>query len=420
MTEMERLLESIKELREKAGKAIELSARLDGIAAAATQHDADVKALRESLAKVEEAMTKRESTITDLQREMRVATIGADPIRERAQAISMFGMMMRQSMVAVVGPAPERFKGEIELVQKYIEQRATLSETTAMGGYMIPTMLMNEIVDTLEQVSDILPRTDFLTGMPTKGAMPTLISRPSLQPKRATTDTAMAQTDFGFGQMDYDTEECYIYFSVDNNLIELSPFALGTLLLPLTRDAFIDGLANWLINADGSASYNSITGILAEATADYISTLPAGKTAFSDLTIADLRKLKNGNLKRGRGPTAAWLMSEDSLGQVEDMDRTGKKEVLTDDAQGNPLLWRRAVITEEGMPDEADSAANKAFVGFGDLRTFMVVLAGSGIAVETSKDYLFRTNQTAFRAKAHLDIVRKPVKTWRVLKTAAV
>jgi hypothetical protein len=72
----------------------------------------------------------------------------------------------------------------------------------------------------------------------------------------------------------------------------MSAVRLGELSLRLLRDAVIDGLSYGILYADGTSSYNSMTGLLQEATAAYVSALPTGKTGFADLTKMDLSKAK--------------------------------------------------------------------------------------------------------------------------------
>lgn len=408
---------ALDELREQLGKNAEGLARLDAIETAATAREASVTAIRTELDAVKAAHEEREKALTDMQQKLRVQREAADPAQERQRAVEMFGMQMRQLFCEHRRlELPTRFRGERDRVSEYLKQRATVEESTGAGTYFIPTILEADIVDTLEEVSDVLGRVDFAMGMPTKGTIPTLTTRPSLQPKRASSDTAMTQTDFGFSQMTWDTEECYLFFPVDNWVLELSPFGLGQRLIPLTREAFLDGLAKWVMLADGTSSYNSDTGIFNEAT--YVTAMASGHKAFGDLSNGDLIKLMAATLKRGRA-RGTWTMSLHVLGVMEEMNRTGKVPIITY-GQGDEIYCkRRPVVIEESAPDEGDDAADTAMLGFGDLGAWFVVLAGSGIQMATSTEYLFGKNQTCYRATAHIDVVRKPVNTFRLLKTAA-
>lgn len=408
---------ALEALRAELGKNVEAMARLDAIEKAATAREADAKQIRAELEKVMKAHEERGKAITDMQQTMRVQRESADPVRERRRAIELFGMQMRQSFCDFRRvEIPERFRGERELLEAMRKQRATLQEGTGGGTYFIPTILETELIDTLEEVSEILGLVDFAAGMPTKGTIPTITTRPSLQPKRASSDTEMSQTDFGFSQVTFDTDEVYLFYPVDNWILELSPFNLGSRLMPLTREAFLDGLSKWVLLADATASYNNDTGIFKETT--YVSSMPAGKTAFGDLENPHLVKLMKETLKRGRA-RGTWLMSLHVLGILEELNRTGKIPVITYGPADEIYCNRRPVIVEEDAPDEGDDAVATAVLGFGDLASWLVVLAGNGIQMASSTEYLFGKSQTCFRATAHVDVVRKPVNTFRLLKTAA-
>jgi HK97 family phage major capsid protein len=152
--------------------------------------------------------------------------------------------------------------------------------------------------------------------------------------------------------------------------------------------------------------------------ATYVTSMPSGKTAFSDLAKTDLTAIKKATLKRGRA-RGVWLMALDVLGIVEDMDRTGKVPVVTYAQDGTPRILQNPVVTDEDMLDLADSAAAKTVLAFGDLKAELVAMAGAGLRIATSTEFYFNRNQTCFRGTAHVQVVRKPANIMRVLKTAA-
>jgi HK97 family phage major capsid protein len=180
----------------------------------------------------------------------------------------------------------------------------------------------------------------------------------------------------------------------------------------------VDKLAYWLLRADGTATYNAITGMLNETTAAYVYSLPAGKTGFADLSAADLNKIKAKAYKRGRGPSARWIMDLEIQGVIEDLDRNGKVPVMTFGQNGSPKIKQNEVVIEEYMPGLDESAASTGFLGYGDPATFIVAMVG-GMQIASDSSYLFGKNQTAFRATTIVDIKRKPVPTFILAKTAA-
>ena len=406
-------------LKGELGKNVEALARVDKIETAALQRDADTKKLREELDAVKASHVEREKAIQDLQRQGRAQAIQRDHNAIVIEATENLGMIVREMLCKRLGcELPSAFVGEPKLVRERI-QRATLAADAVTGSYLVPTITEAQLIDTLEEVSDLLSLVEFMPGLPAAGTIyiPTLTGRPTLQPARASSDTAMTQSDPAFGLMEMSPKESYFWFPVDNRLIQMSAINLGNLVSGLMRDWVVGGICNWLLNADGTANYNFFTGILNESSADYISALPSGKKAFSDLTAQDMRKIKGATLKRGRAK-GVWLCSLDVQGLMEDFDRTGKLPFVKEMPDGSMKALQNPIVNDEGMPDIADSAENKTFLGYGDLATFIVGLVG-GIQLATSADYRFGNNQTSYRALLNMAIKRKPVNTLRIMKTAA-
>jgi len=415
--------ELIGSIREEIGQNhTDLQAKLDAIETQRESEKTDMGKLREELAGIKAQADERESTIREIERRNNLR-LEADPAQQREKALEMVGMIARRELARGLRvDVPARFAHERELVTGYMREfaeranpfvRATLDEQTAAGGYFMPTVLVLDIYDTLEQISALLGAVDFQTGVPTKGAYPTLTGRPTLQPKRASSDTTMTQSDPAFSQFTWDTDEAYIYFPVDNWMFELSPIQLGTRMVALARDSYMVGLVDWLISADGTAIYNSNTGILE----DTVKVVRMAGTTFESLTNGDLRKLMRGVLVRGRA-NGVFLAGPYAVDVLEEIGREGKVPILRE-RQDSYFVKGKPLVEDEGMPDETASAADAAFLGFGDPKTWGVVLAGAGLKIASDTSYLFGNNQTAFRATGHVDIVRKPGNTWALLKTKA-
>jgi hypothetical protein len=139
--------------------------------------------------------------------------------------------------------------------------------------------------------------------------------------------------------------------------------------------------------------------------------------AFPSLSNADLGKLLRAVLLRARR-AGSFLCGPYALDVLEDVDRQGKIPILREVAEGYRCKGK-AVLEDEGMPDETDSAAGAAFLAFGDPKTWAVTLAGAGLQIASDSSYRFAYNQTAFRAVGHVSIDRKPGNTWALLKTKA-
>jgi HK97 family phage major capsid protein len=410
--ELKKMLE---ELRASVGKSVEVLPKIDAIEKRVIAGEASATEAKKALDELRSAMEAQKKEIDEIRKQARVQAIERDGVHERNQGLRMLGMQVRALLAQHLRvDVPAEFRGEAELLTQH---RATLQAGSGGGSYLVPTITETEILDTVEELSDLLSRADFKPGLPGKMLLPTLTARPILRPKRSTVDTAATASDPAIGQISFDPDEMYIFFPVDNRVLQMSPVQLGSFCLDLVRDGAIEGLCKWLVEADGTASFNSLTGILNEAT--YLNTMPGGKKAFADLAKTDLTGLKAKTLKRGRGPRGVFLMAEDVFGVVEDMDRTGKVPVITYGQDGAPRILQNRVVIDESMPDLSTAEqAGKGFLGFGDLATYLVGLVG-GIEIGTSDQVFFNKMQTCFRGVLNGSIVRKTVSTFRTLKTAA-
>jgi HK97 family phage major capsid protein len=410
---LKEMFDALREELKKNGEAVRTITAIEQRVASGetslTKAQDEIKTLRETVETVNRA-------IEDLKKEGRKAALARDGVTDKTLARAVLGMQVRALFFQHIGqPLPREFATEREALEQH---RATLNAGATGGSYLVPTIVEAEIMEAVEAVSPLVAACDFQPGLPGKVDLPTLTGRPALQAKRATVDTAMTQSDPTIGRVQFSPEEAYVYFPIDNRLMQMSAVQLGAWAQNLTRDAILDGLANWVLNADGSSTYNSITGLLNETTAAYVSALPSGKTAFSDLTKGDLTAAKAKALLRAQN-IGTWLMGAYIVGLVEDLDRTGKIPVITGgDGSGVRRILGNEVLVDAYMPGSAASAAGTAFAVFGDLKTVLVGLVG-GIQLGVSTEFLFNKNQTAFRGVINADIKRKAYAGLITLKTAA-
>lgn len=420
------LKKALEELRGQLKNSVDVAARVDQIEAriklGATGED--LKAVRADLEKLQKFHTEREQALKDLQEKTRVHALSRDPIQLKRSGIEMMGMMARSLFMRRIGSEhPAEFRGEVDLVRKYQEEmlaRATLTPMSTTGSYVVPTVTALSIEDAVEAVSGLLGLVDFQPGLPAGGTFnyTYLATRPTAQKARASSDTSRTQSDPVLAQLQLTPKEMYVTFPVDNKFFVMSPLALGTYFQGLCRDSLIARLVYWLIRADGSSTYNSITGLLAEATADYVYYLPAGKTKFADATALDYGKARANNFARGRGPAARWLLGIDIQDLAEEIDRTGKNPLIREREDGSYRIKNIQVQVEEDMPGESESAVSTGFAVVGDLKTILVGMVG-GMRVRSDSSVGFKEDQTWFAADTVVDIKRKAIKSLTVMKTAA-
>jgi HK97 family phage major capsid protein len=412
------------ELKAEVGKHVDVAARIDKIEATVGTSAEEVKTARAEIETLRATVAERDQALKDLREQGRQQAMQRDPIARRDEARAMLGMIVRQEIArANRTELPSQFREETELVRAWHNQvlaRTTVTPMDTTGSYMVPTVTDRGIQSAVEEISPFLGMTDFVPGLPSGGTFnfTFLSTRPVMQKKRSSSDTAMTASDPVFAQLQLSPAETYIYFPVDNKLFLMAAPALGGYFEGLCNEGMVDKLAYWALLGDATDEYNSVRGALKEDTSDYIVTLPNGKTAFADVTNSDLNKAKANTYRRGRGPRARWVMSLDIQGVIEDLDRTGKVPVLREQPDGTYRCKGAPVVIEEHMPGTDDSAVATGFALYGDMATTMVGMVG-GIQIASDSSVRFDKNQTAFRATTIVDIKRKPVKTMTLLKTSA-
>ncbi len=417
------LKKALEELRALAGKSVDAIARCDQIETRLAEGATTAKKALDEIALVRSFVEEREKAFKTMIEESRTVALRRDPIHDRTESLRMLGMIVRSEMARMNRmEIPAAFRQEADLLRAYREDmvRATLTPMSTTGSYVVPTITDQAIQSAVEDVSEFLSLCDFQPGLPAGGTFnyTFLSTRPVMQPKRASSDTAMTASDPVFAQLQLSPAETYVFFPVDNKMFLMSAVALGGYFEGLCRDAMIDKLAYWALRADGTATYNLITGLLKETTPAYIYSLPNGKTAFGDVTDTDLNKIKAKCLKRGRGPRGRWLCDLEVQGVIENLDRTGKVPVLTYGQDGAPRCKQNLIINDEYMPGLDESAGDTGFLLYGDLATLLIGMVG-GIRVASDASVRFDKNQTCFRADTIVDIKRKPVATLILGKTAA-
>lgn len=397
-------------------KNVELMSRIDAIEQRATEGNESAKKLREEIESLQRTHEEYQTQIETLQRESRRQLFHRDGVRDQSTALRVLGAICRQELAQHLRQdVPSTFREPEEtLIRDYRESlsRDTIQTGATPGSNLVPVIMETELIEAVEEVSDIMSRVNFIPGLPGNVDIPVLTGRPVLQHSRATKDTAMTASEANFDLLQIRPEEQYIYVPVDNNLLLMSALDLGRLMLNLLRDGVIDGLAHQVVAGGGPSGSDSIL----DAAAAYRYTLPSGKKAFGDITYQDLVKAKASLLKRGRA-RGVWLGSEDVIWALGDIDRQGKEPILRTE-NGEPTILHKPVVIDESMPDLTESKANTPFLAFGDLATMTVGLV-AGINIRASEHVLFNKNQTAFRATIKSDTKRKPVKTLTTIRTAA-
>jgi HK97 family phage major capsid protein len=170
-----------------------------------------------------------------------------------------------------------------------------------------------------------------------------------------------------------------------------------------------------LAYGDGTDTYNGVTGFMKTTDTEDVHTLGAGKTAFADLAYNDPYTIAAKPFARSSA-RGRWYMSRDVVGILAGIDCSGKAPLITFE-QGQRMLLNRPIRYSEDFPLIAASAKNTAFMGFGDLQSYLLGIKGVpdiGSFDQTLAEY----NQTLLRLVTYFDIQRKFKRGMVLVKTA--
>lgn len=412
--ELKALREMLAEMKGNVGRAVEVLPKIEALEKKLTERDTDAKTMRDGIEALKADLKARADEIAECRRQQQVR-IDQDPARSKRQALIVLGAQLRQSLARAIGSEiPGRFSDERAVIEDYAKQRATLQAGSSPGSLMIPTMLEADFNTAMEDPSTIAGQTDYRPNLPGNIDVTVLTGRFALKGKRSSVDNELEKQEPAFTQLSIAPEEMSIFVPVDNRLLEMEAIGLASQMMPLLMDSFVDGIGYWALRADGTAAFNSLTGVLNNGT--YKVAMPAGKKSFRDLSRDDLLRVKVSTLQRIQNRGKFYLGAE-TLASIGDLDRQGKVALVTQ-MNGKTLVDGNEVVVDQYMPVGSESAADKPLLAFGDMAA-MVVGLKAGVQVDASREYYFGKNQTCFRLIAYGDIKRKPANLLTVLRTAA-
>lgn len=171
---------------------------------------------------------------------------------------------------------------------------------------------------------------------------------------------------------------------------------------------------------DGTAAFGGIVGVLNSPNVVAVP-MPAGKTAFTDLSPDDLVSLCVSVPSWAKRTDAAYYMSPEALGIVMKMRDGIGRPIYIDPNDGFGGRVNGYPVREvTAMPGLAESGAGVPFIAFGSLRLWGFLGQRRTFAVEASRDVLFLEDQIALKAVPRQDIQEADGDAMAVLFTAAV
>lgn len=198
--------------------------------------------------------------------------------------------------------------------------------------------------------------------------------------------SAIASTQAVLGQETLTLKKLAAIVSLTNELLEDTEIDFVSFLGGRVAEGFAQAEDEAFFKGDGTSSYGSFTGLLA---ATDVNTVTMTGTTFASLSANDLIDMVDatpqGALQNGKFYMHRSVMSlvrklrEDA---VSASDGAGAYIYQAPSDRGPATIWGYPVVLVEAMPAKTDTAADTAFVLFGDLRKACILgVKASGLTM---------------------------------------
>ncbi len=287
-------------------------------------------------------------------------------------------------------------------------QRAMSSGNLGSGGALIPDQYGTSLIRLVEeygiarQVTTMVPMASDTMQMPRRASGATAYfvgDNDSITESNPETDLVTLAV-----------KNLAAYTKVPNAMLDVASVDLGAFVANEQALAIATKEDNALFNGDGTSTYGGIVGIRPKII-DGTHTVGAvdaasGNDTFAEIDKADVLGMmavlpiyaaNNASFYVSRpGKTLVFDSLITAVGGVTIPGITGP---LRQSYLGYPIIETQA------MPTSVGDLSNVAMIVFGDLRMGVYFGNRGGVAMDTSSEAHFQTNQTAIRANTYLDIV---------------
>lgn len=257
----------------------------------------------------------------------------------------------------------EFFKALVEGDSARIKTLSTSTSDTPKAGYTIPTELLAEVLRFANVYG--VARADMrylpFSGPGNTRNIPTLGS--SVTVNWTNEKAAKLSTEPGFGIVAQTLKKLTAIVPLTEELLEDSAIDFKSLIGELVGEAISKEEDTQFLAGTGSPW----TGVLNNASANIL-TLAAGKT-FALVTADDMLDLQD-KLSVAAKRNAKYYMHPTMLSVMRKLKAATTGEYIYQQPSGNTpaTLWGKPVVETDVLPAVTDTALNKKFVIFGDLK----------------------------------------------------
>lgn len=259
------------------------------------------------------------------------------------------------------------------------KELTTDSSGSPFGGYVVDSELSAEIRHLVTQYG--VARREFFA---------TQLSKNSYEANALATDVSVSWVDEGsnipstqvvLNQEELKLKKLGAIVTLTRELLEDEEIDLFSFIATRVAEGFAKAEDDAFFNGDGSSTYGSFTGLLANTDITDVD-MASGDTTFADMDADDLYDLID-ELPEGAHANAKFYMNRTIMGIVRKLkDTTGEYIYQRPSETGPATVWGYPVVMVEVMPGTGDSAAETSFVLFGDLRKAAILGFRGGIGAD--------------------------------------
>jgi HK97 family phage major capsid protein len=284
-----------------------------------------------------------------------------------------------------------------------------LSEgTDNKGGYTVPTEISYEIEHLMTQYG-VARREMFVTPMTSDTLK---INNLATDVSVYWTDEATAKTssDVVLGQVTLSLKKIAVIVPMSDELLEDTAVDIVGFLTERIAEKMAEKEDLAFFKGDGSGTYGSFTGILKNTSTNSVTMTGTG---FSSLDCDDLIDMEDAT-PAGVLANSKYFMHRTILNVVRKLKSgTTQEYIFSPATQGAPAMVNGyPVVKVEAMPAIGDSAANTAFVLFGDMRKACWLGYKGGLKIAISSEATVRNTA----GNADIDLFRSDMTALRVVE----
>lgn len=232
-------------------------------------------------------------------------------------------------------------------------------------------------------------------------------------------NVTVTESELGFDRVAIEPIKYATLTAFSSEFDEDSIVAIGELIALEAAQAFAEAEDDNGFNGDGTSAFARTTGIL-NSTAVQVLQFAATNTTFGALTYDNLIDTQTG--AKGYVTRPAWYMTPTVLGIVRKLKDTNGDPIISDTplSVGEPrTLLGDPVVIARKMPKAGDTAANKAFIIYGQLDLSHYFGTRREIRLARSEEIGFKEDMIYVKVTQRVGIAERQPEAVTIVKTAA-